>query len=89
MVVDGAPSHRSRQLDVPANMKLLRLPPYSPELNPAELLWDEMREKAFANRVFDSMGAVIEQALGELVRLENDPAFLRSLTGWSWILESS
>lgn len=89
MVVDGAPSHRSLQLNVPANMKLLRLPPYSPELNPAELLWDEMREKAFANRVFDSMGAVIGQALSELVRLEGDSSFLRSLTGWNWILESS
>ncbi len=40
-------------------MVLVRLPPYSPELNPVEHLWDEIREKLFANRVFDSMGAVI------------------------------
>ncbi|MFW6152482.1 MAG: transposase [Verrucomicrobiota bacterium] len=63
MVLDGAPSHRSLQLPVPDNMALVRLPPYSPELNPVEHLWDEIREKRFANRVFDSMGAVIAQAL--------------------------
>jgi hypothetical protein len=38
MVLDGAPSHRASFLHVPKNMKLLRLLPYSPELNPAERL---------------------------------------------------
>jgi len=45
----------------------VRLPLYSPELNPVEHLWDEIREKRFVNRVFDSMGAVITQALLALV----------------------
>ena len=43
MVLDGAPSHRAQQLRVPDNMALVRLPPYSPELNPVEHLWDEIR----------------------------------------------
>ncbi|MBW1700379.1 MAG: hypothetical protein JRK26_26795 [Deltaproteobacteria bacterium] len=54
-----------------------------------ELLWDELREKEFANRVFDSLGAAIAQAARGLKRLELDPEFLQSLTGWNWILSSS
>jgi hypothetical protein len=82
MVLDGASSHRSQDLRVPKNMATLRLPPYSPELNPAERLWDDIREKEFANRVFGSLGAAIAQAAIGLKRLENAPAALRSLTGW-------
>lgn len=88
MIVDGAPSHRSKELVVPDNMALLRLPPYSPELNPAERLWDDIREKEFANRVFDSLGAAIAQAARGAKRLETSPESLRSLTGWEWILSS-
>jgi len=88
MVLDGAPSHRAHHLRVPDNMALVRLPPYSPELNPAERLWDDLREKEFANRVFDSLGAAIAQAARGLKRLENSPEALQSLTGWDWILSS-
>jgi transposase-like protein len=88
MVLDGASSHRSQDLRVPKNMATLRLPPYSPELNPAERLWDDIREKEFANRVFGSLGAAIAQAAIGLKRLENATAALRSLTGWDWILSS-
>lgn len=89
MVLDGASSHRSHDLCIPENMALLRLPPYSPELNPAERLWEEIREKEFANRVFDSLGAAIAQAALGLKRLELMPDGLQSLTGWPWILGSS
>lgn len=89
MILDGAPSHRAGHLEIPKNMTLLRLPPYSPELNPSERLWEELREKEFANVVFDSLGAAMAQAARGLKRLENSSAVLRSLTGWQWILESS
>ncbi len=89
MVLDGASSHRSHDLRVPENMVLVRLPPYSPELNPAERLWEEIREKEFANRVFDSLGAAVAQAARGLKRLELMPEGLQSLTGWPWILGSS
>jgi len=89
MVLDGASSHRSHDLYIPGNMALVRLPPYSPELNPAERLWEEIREKEFANRVFDSLGAAIAQAARGLKRLELMPDGLQSLTGWPWILGSS
>ena len=49
MVVDGASWHRANELIVPSNMNLLPLPPYCPELNPVEHIWDEIREKWFPN----------------------------------------
>ena len=84
MVLDGAPSHRSAQLEIPENMVLLRLPPYSPELNPVELVWDELREKEFANKVFDSLDSAIAQLALGMWRMENSRAALQSLTGWKW-----
>jgi len=57
-VLDGAPNHRCSDLAVPDNITLLYLPPYSPELNPKENLWDEIREKVFKNYALKSMDAV-------------------------------
>ena len=85
MVVDGASSHVAKDLIVPKNIRLLRLPPYAPELNPQEHVWDELREKEFPNRVFDSMHRVREQLEAGLPRLAADRKTLRSLTAWSWI----
>ncbi|MGL3709408.1 transposase [Leptospirillum ferriphilum] len=53
MVLDGAGWHRNQELKVPDNIRLLSLPPYSPELNPVEHLWDELRENFFHNRDLD------------------------------------
>jgi transposase len=86
MVVDGASSHTSRDLRIPENICLLRLPPYSPELNPQEHVWDELREKEFPNRVFDSLEGVVGQLESGLRRLSADHEGLRSLTGWPWIV---
>ena len=89
MVLDGAPSHRSTQLEIPENMALLHLPAYSPELNPAEHLWDELRDKEFADKVFDSLDSAIAQLDFGMWRLDSSPAALHSFTGWDWTLESS
>ena len=42
LVLDGAPNHRSGELVVPDNISLFLLPPYAPELNPKESLWEEI-----------------------------------------------
>jgi hypothetical protein len=55
MVVVGASSHVSKTLEIPENVRLMKLPAYSPQLNPQENIWDEMREKYFPNRVFSDM----------------------------------
>jgi len=86
MIVDGASSHRAKDLVVPENIRLLPLPAYSPELNPQEHLWDEIREKEFPNRVFDSLEGVRKQLRSGLVRLARDGMRLRSITVWPWIV---
>jgi hypothetical protein len=86
MVVDGASSHRAQDLVIPNNIRLLGLPPYAPELNPQEHVWDEVREKEFPNRVFNHLDAVIRQLEQGLPRLTADSARLRSLTAWPWII---
>ena len=60
MVVDGAGWHRSKELEIPDSVSLLRLPPCSPELNPVETLFPVLKHRCFANRVFDSAGHVRE-----------------------------
>ena len=47
MVLDGASSHKAKDRVIPENIRLLALPPYAPELNPQEHVWDELREKEF------------------------------------------
>ena len=86
MVVDGASSHVSKGLVVPENIRLLRLPPYAPELNPQEHVWDEVREKEFPNRVFADLPGVIRQLEAGLPRLAANNSGLRSLTAWPWII---
>ena len=86
-ILDGASSHRGKELVVPENIRLLPLPAYSPELNPQEHLWDEIREKEFPNRVFDSMAGVKKQLRSGLARLARDRIRLRSITAWPWIVK--
>ncbi len=85
MVLDGASSHKCKELKVPGNIALVFLPPYSPELNPAEQIWNTLRRDYFANRVFDSLNAATLQAESGLVHLSSNRKTLKSLTNWTWI----
>jgi len=85
MVLDGAGWHRANDVVVPVNMRLQPLPARSPELNPAEHLWEELREKWLGNRLFDSQEAVDRQIERGLAALEQDVEKTASLTGFDWI----
>lgn len=86
MVIDGAGWHRSDALKAPANIHLLELPAYAPELNPVEHVWDELREKFFQNRAFDSLDALEDQLALVLNILELDPGRISSIVSWPWIV---
>ena len=86
MVLDGAGWHRASTLVVPENMRLLPLPPYSPQLNPTEHIWDEVREKWFANTVFDALDGVEDRLEESLVYLEQNKSLIASITGFDWII---
>ena len=88
MVLDGASWHSSGDLTVPKNIRLLPLPPYSPELNPVENIWEELREKNFDNKVFDSLDALEEQLFQGLRHLVDHPEITKSIAGWKWIVNA-
>lgn len=86
MVLDGASSHKAKELSVPENVRLIRLPGYSPELNPQEHIWDEVREKAFPNLVLDQMALVVERLKNGMTALAADKQRVRGITAWPWIV---
>lgn len=88
LVMDGAGWHDNTLLRWPDNIRPLLLPRYSPELNPVENLWEELREKHFHNRLADSLDEIEEQLTAALRALELDRARVRSITAWPWILDS-
>jgi len=89
MVMDQAGWHIAQDLEIPSNMKILFLPPYSPELNPAEHIWKALREGWFANTVFRDMRAVVNALCNGLRTLEFTPGRTQSLTGFEWITSIS
>lgn len=89
MFLDRAGWPQAKNLVVPANLTLAWLPPYSPQCNPQELVWREVRREPFGNHDYDSMDAV-EAALEQRLRqLESSPAQIPSLTGFAWIVKVS
>ena len=84
-LLDGASSHKSKELKIPDNVSPIPLPPYSPELNPAEQIWNLLRRDYFANRLFDSLDAATKQAERGLAEMAANKSAVRQLTNWPWI----
>jgi hypothetical protein len=59
MVLDNGAFHKAKCLTVPENIALIFLPPYSPELNPAEKMWAKLK-RTFTNRLFNSLDMLSE-----------------------------
>jgi len=78
--VDQAGWHSSKDLIIPENIRLIAQPASSPELNPVEHMWEEIREKAFSNRLFVSLDAVIDTLCDQLRRLEDNSTLLHFMT---------
>jgi transposase len=88
VVIDGAPSHRDASLRVPTHTTLLRLPPYAPELNPAENIWDEIREKFFGNIALKSMEAVDAKLNNAVLYCSKNKAIIKSIASFPYITAS-
>jgi len=88
LICDGAASHTTAHLQLPENVRILTLPPYSPELNPTEQLWDLIRVRRFSNRIHHSLDDVEDALVAELRALENDAATIAKLTTRTWITQA-
>ena len=55
IIMDGAGWHKSKSLVVPKNIRIIYLPPYAPELNPVERLWQYIKQTTVKNKVYESL----------------------------------
>ena len=86
LVWDGAAGHRSRLVET-AGLPTIVQPAYSPELNPAERVFEEVR-RWVEGRIYDSIEEKVEAVNAYLRELEADPRRVRSLAGRDWIEEA-
>jgi hypothetical protein len=84
LVWDGAPSHADADVRA-AGPPLVALPPYSPELNPAERLFEEVRRRV-EGTVYATLADKLDAVEVFLRELDADPARVRQLCGWDWLI---
>ena len=87
MVCDGASAHNDKGLTLPDNIILVTLPPYCPDLNPVEHVWDDMREKFFGNIVFKSLDDVEDQMIRACQFYDKQKEVMQSIAGFDWIVK--
>ena len=85
MLIDQAGWHVAKRLKIPENIRLLPQPSHSPELNPVEHIWEDLREKAMPNKAFKSLDQVEEALCRRLRELESDPQKVRSMTNFPYL----
>jgi DDE superfamily endonuclease len=81
---DCAGAHLAENIIAPTSVELCELVPYSPELNPAERFFKELRV-LLANKVFENMDAIEEAITAILKKYWENPKLLQRLTAFSWI----
>jgi hypothetical protein len=84
LVWDGAPSHADADIRA-VGLPLVGLPPSSPELNPAERLFEEVRRRVEGD-VYATLADKIDAVQAFLEELDADPARVRRLCGWDWLI---
>ena len=87
LVCDRAGWHTSGRLSIPENVGILFLPPKSPELNPGELLWREMRQKHLGNSVFPDVDNLCAAVCEAWLAVTKNTQSLKSLCGFNWIAD--
>jgi len=85
VLLDGAGWHQlGGRPRVPDNLSLLHLPPYSPELNPVENVWQFLKQNFLNNRVYDSYDAIVDACCAAWNALIALPERIQSITLRSW-----
>lgn len=83
LVLDGAGWHRSPEVVLPTGVHLIFLPPYSPELQPAERLWP-LTNEGISNRNFADLDELQTVQSQRCLALREQPAQIAALTQFSW-----
>jgi DDE superfamily endonuclease len=85
MVMDRAGWHFAKNLKVPENITLVRLPPYSPELNPVESIWRYIKDCFLSHRLLDDYDAIVDAICDAWNRLVAETGRVKSLCTYPWI----
>ncbi len=72
------------KLHIPENIELFYIPPYTPEMNPIEQIWKELRITGFRNEVFATLEKVVDRLCDTICTLTSDT--IKSMTRRSWIV---
>lgn len=83
LVCDGASWHRSSAMVIPDNITIANIPPYTPEMNPIEQVWRELRTKGFKNEVFQTLEKVVDRLCQTINNLTSET--ISSITRRNWI----
>ena len=86
LVCDGAAWHKSKGLIVPQNVHLIFIPPYTPEMNPIEQIWKEIRKLGFRNEVFQTLNKVVDRLCATIRSLS--ASTIQSITARQWIIKA-
>lgn len=85
LVCDGAGWHQTGpRLVVPENLTVLRLPPYSPELNPIENVWQYLRANQLSRRIWQSYDDIVQACCDAWNCLIADTVRVASITTRKW-----
>ncbi len=84
LIFDGAGWHDSKDLVMPENITPVILPPYSPELNPAENMWEHLRKNSLANRIYDTYEDIVDACCDAWNALMAAPDTIATLTRRTW-----
>ncbi len=85
LIVDNAAWHHAKALEIPENIELFSLLPYTPELNPIKMIWEELREKGFRNEILPSLEKVVDRLCQVVVTLASDLTRVASIPHRDWI----
>lgn len=84
VILDQAGWHHKKDLRIPNNISILHLPPYSPELNPQEQVWQYLKDTHLANRTFEKHNDIIEACCKAWNAFAAMPELIQSLTSRDW-----
>lgn len=85
LVLDQAAWHTTSKVDIFENLTMISLPPASPELNPAEQVWQQLRDNWLANRCYDGYEAIVEACCDAWNNFVDTPNRVRNLCSRDWI----
>lgn len=86
MVMDGASWHKAKKFELFDNIRIIYQPPYSPEVNPVEHLWEHLREKYFRNKYWSSMDKLENDLTNALFEVSKSKETIQNLVGFHWAI---